>query len=126
MDIMLDLETLSLDARATVISFGAVAFDPAGSDHGCVDSYYTVLNSREQTDDYHRTVSSDVLDWWEIQKEEVRLVIPQSCRHKIKLKEDLDDFTEWCSRRNNMASWQVCDQWKYDNVSKKHRGGFFA
>ena len=48
-----------------------------------------------------------------------------NCHHRESM-DNGDNFIECCSMRNNMASWQVCDKWKYDNVAKKRRGGFFA
>jgi len=48
-----------------------------------------------------------------------------NCHHRESM-DNGDDFIECCSKRNSMASWQVCDKWRYDKVSEKHRGGFFA
>ena len=43
-----------------------------------------------------------------------------NCHHRESM-DNGDNFIECCSMRNNMASWQVCDKWKYDNVAKKRR-----
>jgi len=45
-----------------------------------------------------------------------------NCHHRESM-DNGDDFIECCSKRNSMASWQVCDKWRYDKVSEKHRGG---
>ncbi len=69
MHIMLDLETLSLDSNAKIVSIGAVAFDT----NGIRDEFYVAhLDPDGQGD---AVVSTSTLDWWASQPPDVRAVL---------------------------------------------------
>ena len=60
-DISIDLETLSLDPRAVVVSIGAVAFNQAGLGA----SLRLVLDRGWQTNRLHRVSSAATIQWWD-------------------------------------------------------------
>lgn len=95
--IMLDLETLSLDANGLIVSIGAVSFD-ADIIH---DVFYAVLDRQEQID-RGAVVSSSTVDWWLEQEPAARAVFkePQSC---VALK--LGEFAGWMMRYEVLGVW---------------------
>lgn len=69
MHFMIDLETLSLDSNAKIVSIGAVAFDWRGIHD---DFYVAHLDPDGQGD---AVVSTSTLDWWAAQSPDVRAVL---------------------------------------------------
>lgn len=58
---MVDMETLAVSPRATVLSLGAVHFDPFGTDY--TDSLYMKIDLDDQ-DRLGREIDSNTLEWW--------------------------------------------------------------
>lgn len=58
---MLDLETLAVTPRSTILTLGAVQFDPFG--RGILNQLYMRLDLDAQ-DDLGREVDPDTIDWW--------------------------------------------------------------
>lgn len=56
-NIMIDLETLSLQPNAVVLSLGAVLFD----EHQIIDTFYAMCGAKHQTT---RHIDIDVVGWW--------------------------------------------------------------
>ena len=72
-DIMIDLETLDVLPTATILTIGAVKFDPFGDESN--DSKMEKLYLRVDIDSCDRlgaTVSSATLDWWSKQSQEAQ------------------------------------------------------
>ena len=67
---MLDLETLSTRPEATILTFGAVRFDPY-SDHIAEQGLYLRVNVDEQIA-LGRHVDDSTIEWWGQQAEDVR------------------------------------------------------
>lgn len=64
-DIMIDLETLDVTPTATILTIGAVKFDPFGDDFNnpkCEKFYVRV--DVDSCDRHGATVSQSTLDWW--------------------------------------------------------------
>jgi hypothetical protein len=59
--LMVDLETLAVTPRATVLTLGAVHFNPYGNGYG--DKLYMRINIDEQ-DALGREVDPATVDWW--------------------------------------------------------------
>jgi DNA polymerase III epsilon subunit-like protein len=69
-DIMIDLETLDVLPTASVLTIGAVRFDPFGddvNDPDC-DKFYVKVNL-DSCDRYGCTVSQDTVEWWSKQSQ---------------------------------------------------------
>ena len=72
-DIMIDLETLDVLPTASILTIGAVKFDPFGDDvnsPSCEKFYVKV--DLDSCDRYGCTVSQDTLDWWAKQSKEAQ------------------------------------------------------
>jgi len=72
-DVMIDLETLDVLPTATILSIGAVKFDPFGDDvnnPACI-KFYTRVDV-DSCDRLGATVSQATLDWWANQSAEAQ------------------------------------------------------
>jgi hypothetical protein len=72
-DIMIDLETLDVLPSASVLTIGAVRFDPFGDDinEPDCDKFYVKVDL-DSCDRYGCTVSQDTVDWWARQSKEAQ------------------------------------------------------
>jgi len=72
-DIMIDLETLDVLPTATILSIGAVKFDPFGDDvnEPSAIKFYTRVDV-DSCDTLGATVSQSTLDWWAGQSKEAQ------------------------------------------------------
>jgi len=72
-DLMIDLETLDVLPTATVLTIGAVKFDPFGNelDSPSMDSLYIKVDL-DSCDEIGCTASDDTLAWWASQSEEAQ------------------------------------------------------
>ena len=72
-DIMIDLETLDVLPTATILSIGAVRFDPFGDDvnNPACTKFYTRVDV-DSCDRLGATVSQSTLDWWANQSKEAQ------------------------------------------------------
>ena len=59
--LMIDMETIAVSPKATVLSLGAVHFNPWGNGYG--DSIYFKINLDDQ-DKLGREVDPNTLEWW--------------------------------------------------------------
>ena len=72
-DVMIDLETLDVLPTATILTIGAVKFDPFGMDieePSCQKFYVKV--DLDSCDRYGGTVSQSTVDWWAGQSKEAQ------------------------------------------------------
>lgn len=72
-DVMIDLETLDVLPTATVLTIGAVKFDPFGDDvsEPDCDRFYVKVDI-DSCDRLGCTVSQDTLNWWSNQSKEAQ------------------------------------------------------
>lgn len=72
-DIMIDLETLDVLPTASILTIGAVRFDPFGDDvrEPDCDKFYVKVDL-DSCDRYGCTVSQDTVDWWSKQSKEAQ------------------------------------------------------
>lgn len=73
--VMIDLETLGTQPGSTILSIGAVLFDPSLPVSECIGKEFYCVVSRESSLRYGMTISQDTLDWWEKQSPEARSVL---------------------------------------------------
>lgn len=66
---MVDLETLDTSPRATILTLGAVQFDPYKT--GIIDQLYLKFDLESQ-DTLKRTVNQNTINWW--QKQDLEIV----------------------------------------------------
>jgi DNA polymerase III epsilon subunit-like protein len=72
-DIMIDLETLDVLPTATILTIGAVKFDPFGEDviEPKCEKFYVKVDV-DSCDRIGATVSQSTLDWWASQSQEAQ------------------------------------------------------
>lgn len=72
-DIMIDLETLDVLPTASILTIGAVKFDPFGDDvnEPDCDKFYVKVDL-DSCDRYGCTVSQDTVEWWAKQSKEAQ------------------------------------------------------
>lgn len=72
-DIMIDLETLDVLPTATILTIGAVKFDPFGDDvnEPSAEKFYVKVDV-DSCDKIGSTVSQATLDWWANQSQEAQ------------------------------------------------------
>lgn len=90
-NIMLDLETLSTQGNAAIVSIGAVKFDEKTIDN---NGFYAVLELDWQIH-AGRHISENTLAFWMKQSEEARAVFQAA---KKPASEALEDFAEFCGK----------------------------
>ena len=91
MHLMIDLETLSTDPRAVVLSLGAVVFN-----HEDIhNTLYLELDIREQMEVYKRHVSADTLAWWMKQSSAARTVF--SPQHPVLMHDAISQMIDMLS-----------------------------
>lgn len=66
--IMIDIETLSTEVNAVILSIGVVKFNP--KKQGIIDSLELRPTVEDQTEIYNRHISDDTLRWWSTQSTE--------------------------------------------------------
>lgn len=89
-DVMVDLETLGTVPGCTILSIGAVAFDPSTGELG--EEFYVEINQQSCQDEGLHT-DQDTVDWWAKQSEEARQVIIATEEGGITLADALNQFT---------------------------------
>jgi len=72
-DLMIDLETLATSSDASILTIGAVKFDPFGSvaDFTDNDKFYVKVDL-DSCNELNLTVSDDTLNWWATQSKEAQ------------------------------------------------------
>lgn len=96
MHIMLDLETLSSQSNAAVISIGAVAFDFNHVVPNAAEGFHAVLDTEDQVRNHGRHISRDTMLWWGSQSEEARVIFKQ---HGLHVGAALSSFAAWVERQ---------------------------
>ena len=95
-DIMIDLETLDVLPSATVLTIGAVKFDPFGDDLNdpTCQKFYVKIDV-DSCDSLGCTVSQDTLDWWSRQSKEAQEAAFDP-KDRISIIEALNQLYKFC------------------------------
>ena len=95
--VMLDLETMSVRSNAAIASIGAVKFE-VGT--GIVDQFYRTVDLRTcKAVGLH--IDPETVEWWNKQSKEARQAL---LKDNVSLNQALDDFTEWFGR-SSLPTW---------------------
>ena len=97
----IDLETLSLEPNAHILSIGAVFFDPATGEMG--DSFYVEIDPQYDQPGAH--VSASTAAWWATQPVGV---FP--CRGEVMIGDALRQFIEWIGPMERLRVYQQGDR----------------
>ena len=95
--VMLDLETMSVRSNAAIASIGAVKFE-VGT--GIIDQFYRTVDLRTcKAVGLH--IDPETVEWWNKQSKEARQAL---LKDNVSLNQALDDFTEWFGR-SSLPTW---------------------
>lgn len=90
--IMLDLETLGTRPGCSIISIGAISFDPGTSSLG--GGFYTVVNQKS-CERAGLVTDKGTIGWWMRQSDEAKKVLTESRNGGMELDAALDAFSEY-------------------------------
>lgn len=96
-DLMIDFETLGQTPSTTVISLGAVFFDPETGQKG--PTFYMAFDVDEQMK-RGRTIDGSTLKWWMGQSDAAKKVFNEKAQPA---KEVLELFSKWCLSQNTIS-----------------------
>jgi hypothetical protein len=103
-DVMIDMETLDVLPTATILTIGAVKFDPFGNDvtHPSCEKFYVKVDIDSQ-DALGSTVSQDTMNWWGNQSKEAQeeAFSPDS---RIDITEAMTQLYKFCWGANRVWS----------------------
>lgn len=111
--ISVDLETLDVDADATIVSVGAVRFDPYTPEFTALETFYQVL----QLDGQGRSMGNDTICFWMKQGDEARNVFQAA--DKVELEEMLEAFTLFCVTNAADGEADIDKQYVVDEIWAK-------
>ena len=95
--VMLDLETMSVRSNAAIASIGAVKFE-VGT--GIIDQFYRTVDLRTcKAVGLH--VDPETVEWWNQQNKEARQAL---LKDNVSLSQALDDFSQWFGR-SSLPTW---------------------
>ena len=98
-DLMVDLETLSLDLSATIIQIGAVEFDIK---NGKIGQIFVMQVSAEDCESHGMTTDTETLEWWMRQGEKILDLVTNDQKS---LKFALDSFSYFCLQGSYERIW---------------------
>jgi len=90
---MIDIETLSTDTHAVILSIGVVKFNPKKS--GVISQLELRPTVDDQTEKYNRHICEDTLKWWGAQPIEVQEA-GLSDRDRMPLKDCMEVLYHYC------------------------------
>lgn len=95
-DIMIDMETLDITPTASILTIGAVKFDPFGDDikEPSSDKFYARIDL-DSCDKLGCTVNPDTIDWWSKQSKEAQDEA-FSPENRIDIETALRDLYKFC------------------------------
>jgi len=95
-DIMIDLETLDVKPTATILTIGAVKFDPFGDDVNtpASEKFYVKVDI-DSCDQLGLTTSQSTLDWWSQQSKEAQDEA-FSTEGRIPIRQAMNDLYKFC------------------------------
>jgi DNA polymerase III epsilon subunit-like protein len=95
-DIMIDLETLSTSTNASILTIGAVKFDPFNNDidNSTCEKFYVKVDL-DSCDALGLDVSEDTLEWWSKQSKEAQEEA-FSTDNRIHIREAFNQLYKFC------------------------------
>jgi len=95
-DVMIDLETLATSTDATILTIGAVKFDPFGKDieEPAMDSFYVKVDV-DSCDELGLVSNDDTIAWWAQQSKEAQAEAFEG-DDRIHIREAMDRLYKFC------------------------------
>ena len=94
LDVMIDIETLSTNYDAALLSIAAVKFNPFDKTEALYEEFQLFVDI-EDCKDKGCTISEDTMTWWQTQPEEVRKINFES-QPRLSLTEALSQLSSFC------------------------------
>ena len=95
-NVMIDIETLSTDPNAAIVSIGALKFNRKEGRKKLEDmNRFYVKVSRESCETLGMSVSQETLEWWKRQDEGIRYEALENPNDRVTIKEALEKLTMW-------------------------------
>jgi DNA polymerase III epsilon subunit-like protein len=99
-EVMVDIETLSTEANAVILSIGAIKFDRNGKlpeSPEVMDTFYTRI-ARESCEVLGMHVDPDTVRWWSTQPADVRDEALENTSERLTIKDALAQFATWIGK----------------------------
>ena len=99
-EVMVDIETLSTQSNAVILSIGAIKFDRDGSlpdSPSEMDTFY-VRVARESCEVLGMHVDPETVQWWNNQPAEVREEALENTSERLTIKDALTRFEAWIGK----------------------------
>lgn len=119
-DIMLDMESLSLQHNAAILSIGAVLFDPLGNDTpetiaagtqpwskvgNAPRTFYCVVSLEKQVEKYGRHIDAGTIEWWMRQDKAARDALFADNIDRTELSVALMQLSAWAGFVGGKMLW---------------------
>jgi exodeoxyribonuclease VIII len=95
--IMLDLETMDNRATATIVTIGAIEFDPCTGETG--QEFYKIVDMQTCIN-AGSTLSSGTIEWWLTQSAPARKEL--TLKNKVSIEDACDSFIRFCHSISSM------------------------
>ena len=92
---MIDLETLGTGPGTTVLTLGAVKFDPYTLQESHTPLYMH-LDIEEQTEVYDRSISDDTMAWWSRQPQAIQDDAFGEHHQRYSVADTIKNLNRWC------------------------------
>jgi len=120
-EVMIDIETLSTQSNAVILSIGALKFDRSGdlpASPEVMDSFY-VRVARESCEMLGMHVDPETVQWWAGQNEEIRHEALENTSERLSIKDALLQLTSWIGRSQKI--WGHGDDFDCVILSEAYR-----
>ena len=91
-NLMCDIETLSTEPNALILTIGACSFSFDDPDHEPL--VFSAHIERKSCEDVGLHISQDTVDWWEKQSDDAKAALESAQKHPLALV--LEQFTQFC------------------------------
>jgi hypothetical protein len=124
MSFFLDIETLSTESTAVILSVG-MCYARMDSTYSNLqkDSIFIKLNAKEQLEKYKRVTSKDTLDWWDKQPIEAKRISLFPSETDVSTIDGINSIKHWMKQYPNYKQEYVwtrgsLDQMAFDSLCK--------
>jgi len=136
-DVMIDIETLSTETNAVIVSIAAIKFDrnfKEGFEYEDSDKFYIKVHQQSCLD-LNMHVDPDTVAWWGKQEAAIRHEALDNQTDRVSIQEALSKLSDWIGRRSDSikiwshgddfdtvilsSAYKTCNQltpWKFWNT----------
>ena len=103
-----DIETLSKESNAVILSFACVHFsdkDKSSFQYMKDNSFFVKLDASDQFKRLKRSYQQSTIDWWKKQCENARIKSYKPSSNDVIIEDGLEQFRTWTKQFNEDRSW---------------------